>query len=215
MESSQKLLSKEGDYDSVLQSDSSEELRIPVRHDEVYQALRRRTIRLAMIVGALTVMFIPSLIINLRLMRRLTPAPRLSCGNTTDEARSLGYCSLHGGREFEEAGTLWQIQNGTFDSFYGEGWPYFRDAHGTQRLSHEEMAMLADDAPDGARWYSTAREHSTHCAWNLLRMAHAYSNGLRLDHLTRSYPHAKHCVQTLLEKALKAPEIDNIVTIGM
>lgn len=78
----------------------------------------------------------------------------------------------------------------------------------------DELAALGDGAVDGARWWSTSREHSVHCAWILLRLAHAYTNGLRSDHLTRRYEHTSHCVHMLLKKSMHAPRLDDVVTVG-
>lgn len=150
---------------------------------------------------------------------RVNYQPRLikSCGSTVAEARSRdchfdllakawlpNECSRHGLDGFVEAGAT--LNNNTT-------WRYWASKGGGVEIEEKDLAAMGEYSED-RRWWATRREHSMHCAWMLLRLAHAYTHGLQGDHLVRSYHHAEHCVNNLLKKSQFAPGQDEIATEG-
>lgn len=85
-----------------------------------------------------------------------------------------------------------------------------RDPDGQEKISVEDLASLgAND-----KWWGREREHLAHCAWLLVRKAHAVSEGSRVDKLTADFAHSKHCLTLLLRRALQADGVDSIDTRG-
>jgi hypothetical protein len=154
-----------------------------------------------------------------------TPQPqvgvRLTCGTSVAEARTRNChfdllakawlpepCSKHGLDEFIIAGAQLDGHAGN------KTWQYWESSDGGRGLDLEEVAAMGDGNKHGVMWWTTRREHSVHCAWMLLRMAHAYTHGLRGDHVVRKYSHARHCVHSLLNKSYYAPRQDEIAVHG-
>ncbi len=145
------------------------------------------------------------------------PRPIKSCGSTVAEARLRNCqfdllakawlpneCSRHGLDGFLAAGAT--LNNGTT-------WRYWTAKDGSVEIGQEDLSLMGDDGKDRL-WWATRREHSVHCAWMLLRLAHAYTHGLEGDQLVRNYHHAEHCVNNLLQKSYFAPGQDEIATKG-
>ncbi|KAK2010901.1 hypothetical protein LZ32DRAFT_692928 [Colletotrichum eremochloae] len=141
------------------------------------------------------------------------PRQELSCGGSVDEARRAGCsfdslakawlpeaCPRYGLDEFEAAATA---QNQS-------RWRYWRDQAGREELSMEDLASLGRNE----KWWGTEREHLTHCAWLLVRKAHALADGSRVDKLTADFNHSKHCTMLLLWRALQAEGVDEMDTSG-
>ncbi|PSR75473.1 hypothetical protein BD289DRAFT_379290, partial [Coniella lustricola] len=59
-------------------------------------------------------------------------------------------------------------------------------------------------------FWTSDREHITHCAWMLIRIAHAYKTGQRLDTNSDHFEHNQHYSLFLLRRALEAPGINEI-----
>ncbi|KAL1853957.1 hypothetical protein Daus18300_011624 [Diaporthe australafricana] len=159
-----------------------------------------------------------SLYINLRLSLR--PPSRLHCGWTIEEAQARGCvfdtlskawlpsaCPLYGLDEYMDAGVA--VSNDT-----EKPWPFYRDKEHKQEISVREMSHMAYAYKGGPEFRTSNREHVTHCAWMLTRMAHAYSTGQRRDVNSDNFEHNKHCALFLLGVALKAPDIDDIGVRG-
>ena len=148
----------------------------------------------------------------------------LTCGTTVAEAQARhchfdllakawlpDACSRHGLEEFIAAGTTFSNETSS------RTWKYYAARKGSRKIDREvgleELAAMAEHSEDD-KWLTTSREHSVHCAWMLLRLAHAYTHGLRGDHIVREYSHASHCVNLLLTKSYYAPNQDKISTLG-
>ncbi|KAK0385267.1 hypothetical protein NLU13_7743 [Sarocladium strictum] len=156
----------------------------------------------------------------------------LTCGESVAEAKGLGChfdllakawlpeaCPRHGLAEFASLDTaLMNINTSSADDGNHKTdmnhWRYYSAKHGGREISVDELAAMADHLSEDTRYWTTRREHSVHCAWMLLRLAYAYTNGLRGDHMVRSYEHARHCVHNLLDKSMYAPGQDEVATQG-
>lgn len=174
--------------------------------------------RLALLGLLLSLFTITGLYINLRLSSR--PPNHLGCGRSIEEATGKGCvfdtlskawlpseCPLYGLDEYLEAGVM--ASNDT-----DRPWPFYRDREHTQEISVQEMSHMASAYKGGAEFRTSNREHVTHCAWMLTRMAHAYSTGQRRDVNSDNFEHNKHCALFLLSRALEAPGIDDIRVRG-
>ncbi|KAI0394594.1 hypothetical protein F5Y17DRAFT_247304 [Xylariaceae sp. FL0594] len=121
-------------------------------------------------------------------------------------------------------------------------WPFFLDREQTHPITPSQLSHLAADWEIGTDYWTTGREHATHCAWMLARMAWVLNDGpdntdtpdsshththntrdnnkkshhppLRKDLLVSNFPHAKHCALFLLDRALEGPFIDDVRTVG-
>ncbi|KAI0100219.1 hypothetical protein GGR51DRAFT_356174 [Nemania sp. FL0031] len=157
-----------------------------------------------------------------RLLRETTPPPRLSCGTTFAEAEARGCtfdqlvkawlhptCPRYGLQEYLDAGHTAGNRTGT------EQWPYWWDREQTRPISYEDLALMANNDDEGGdKWYTTGREHMTHCTWVLIRLAYVYTTGQRHDFLVSQFHHAKHCALFMLDRALEGPDVDAVRTIG-
>lgn len=174
--------------------------------------------RLAVLALLLSLFTITGLYVNLRLSSR--PPNHLGCGRSIKEAIGKGCvfdtlskawlpseCPLYGLDEYLEAGV--KASNNT-----DRPWPFYRDKEHTQEISVEEVSHMASAHKGGAEFRTSNREHVTHCAWMLTRMAHAYSTGQRRDVNSDNFEHNKHCALFLLSRALDAPDIDEIRVRG-
>ncbi|OCL09205.1 hypothetical protein AOQ84DRAFT_291709 [Glonium stellatum] len=134
--------------------------------------------------------------------------PLLSCGNSMSEARDNGCtwddlskqwlpaaCPRIGNEEFLQRQDQW--------SFYFE-----QEA----RTVIPNISVLVDE--NRADWYTTEGEHLTHCAFILLRMAHALFSGDRIDRVTSKYHHAVHCTSYLLNATKWSPNWNVITSRG-
>lgn len=171
---------------------------------------------------------------------RLSGESLLTCGGSVAEAKALGChfdllakawlphaCPQHGLAEFSSlktslmgvtipgrGGDHHSIQDGRDQEVGADHWRYYTAKHGGREIGVDELAAMGDRLDEDVRYWTTRREHSVHCAWMLLRLAHAYTNGLRGDHMVRRYEHTRHCVHNLLGKAMYAPQQDEIATQG-
>ncbi|KAI1117596.1 hypothetical protein F5Y14DRAFT_355060 [Nemania sp. NC0429] len=160
--------------------------------------------------------------LHVRLLRETRPRPFLYCGNSFAEAEAIGCtfdqlvkgwlhpsCPRYGLQEYLDAGFAAGNLTGT------EQWPYWWDREQTRPMSYDELALIADNADEGGdKWYTTGREHMTHCTWVLIRLAQVYTTGQRHDFLVTQFDHAKHCALFMLDRALEGPNIDAVRTIG-
>lgn len=174
--------------------------------------------RLALLGLLLSLFTVTGLYTNLRLSLR--PPNRLSCGRSIEEAKGKGCvfdtlskawlppeCPLYGLDEYLEAGVM--ASNDT-----DRPWPFYSDKEHKHEVSVEEMSHMAAAYKGGPEFRTSNREHVTHCAWMLARMAHAYSTGQRRDVNSDNFEHNKHCALYLLSRALDAPDIDEIGVRG-
>lgn len=137
---------------------------------------------------------------------------RPNCGTSLEEAKALG-C------EYDPLSVAWLPKgcprDGTdeFVDFLGNGtkWKYWLDKEGTQEIkTPHEMAHIGKN---GTYW-TTQREHITHCAFMMLRVHRAMERGDgRGDMLVRKYAHSKHCLMYLVKLA-RGENDDRITTSG-
>ncbi|KXX77727.1 hypothetical protein MMYC01_204872 [Madurella mycetomatis] len=155
---------------------------------------------------------------HLRLVRETAPRKEVNCGNSMEEALENGCsfdelskawlppaCPRYGTNEFLESAA--ELNNGS--------WQYWTGPDGAVELTYEEMSKRIENNP-GERWSwaGTDREHMAHCAWLIIRLAHAYDTGARVDMLTANFQHTKHCTLMMLERAMSAPYLDEKITRG-
>lgn len=81
------------------------------------------------------------------------------------------------------------------------------------QIKLEDISQLASK---GIResWWTTEREHLTHCAYLAIRLSHAVHTSSAIDNLGHNFEHARHCALYLLERALQADTADVINTSG-
>jgi hypothetical protein len=196
-------------YSQILQSDATTS-----DHRFRYSAGRYQSLILAILVACLssglTLLF-------LRFFQHETPCtprthlPRLSCGNSTTEALAIGCtfdplsvtwlpqrCQRHGTEAFAE-----------YPDTHNTTWKYWYDKEGKNQIPDQQS--LAALGGNGIYW-TTQREHLTHCVYMLLRVHHAMETGDRIDRLGRSYDHSKHCLMMLL--SMRNQTNDDKITTG-
>ncbi|KAI1203432.1 hypothetical protein F5X97DRAFT_340614 [Nemania serpens] len=162
--------------------------------------------------------------LHIRLRNEVAPRPHIGCGSTIEEARALQCkfdqlakawlppsCPRYGLQEFLDAGYAFGGSNTTT---IGEQWLYWKDKYKTQPISIEELSLLATNGGAEAAYWMTAREHMTHCAWMLIRMAYVFAAGERRDLLVSNFPHAKHCALFMLDRGLEGPRVDEVTARG-
>lgn len=59
-------------------------------------------------------------------------------------------------------------------------------------------------------YYTTHQEHLAHCTWIIIRGAEAREAGDRVDGLTGSLAHTRHCALSLYQWASKSPLMDHV-----
>lgn len=91
-------------------------------------------------------------------------------------------------------------------------WRYWTDQAG----QHEITDLSRHAGPGEEHWYwTTGREHLTHCAYMLLRVAKIGQGGEgRMDDMSGDYNHSVHCAMNLLEAARSWELFDVIQTQG-
>ncbi|KAI1155869.1 hypothetical protein F4825DRAFT_405943 [Nemania diffusa] len=171
--------------------------------------------------AALAVTSITISILYLRLLHQYAPRPQLTCGTSVAEARKAG-CS------FDRLTKAWlpaecpryyedeYIQfPATLNMTNMTGWHYWEDRTTAKEITDQEMSLFAETRPLGdMSWVSTNRMHLAHCAFVLMRRADIEEAGERMDATTEFIPHMKHCLQMLLNAAMKAPGIDKPLAEG-
>jgi hypothetical protein len=140
-----------------------------------------------------------------------TPLPRLSCGNSSAEAESLG-CT------FDPLSVAWLHQDcprdGTEEFLHyreGKEWHYWYDEAGLEQIpDYDAMSRI----PHGQVYYTKSIEHLTHCTWMAVRAARVRKRGGRLDSLATNMRHAEHCAKYLLKKVAASEEELEILEAG-
>ena len=81
-------------------------------------------------------------------------------------------------------------------------WQYYLDHPPT--LPAPDLSTLEI----GTKYYTTAGEHLTHCAYMLVRLAHLASTGeaAKMDRMTGHFEHSRHCALMLLDAARASEE---------
>lgn len=135
---------------------------------------------------------------------------KYTCGNSTEEAKQRG-CT------FDVLSMNWLPEQCPrdetpefIDYAANETWVYYRDRHAKHPIDGaDELSELGDKF-----WWSTQREHLVHCAFMILRLHKVLERGGKIDHLTGSFSHTKHCVMMLLDASKSDPENDRVNTPG-
>ncbi|KAJ8130360.1 hypothetical protein O1611_g3272 [Lasiodiplodia mahajangana] len=171
---------------------------------------RWRPIAIYAAVAALVVSFITISTLYLQLLRQHAPRPQLTCGTSVAEAKKAGctfdrltkawlpaQCPRYYEEEYVQFPATLNMTNIT-------GWHYWEDHATTKEITDEEMAFYAETRPVG----------DMSCAFVLMRRADAEEAGERVDATSEYIPHMKHCLQMLLNAAMKAPGIDKPLAEG-
>ncbi|KAG4435260.1 hypothetical protein IFR05_009256 [Cadophora sp. M221] len=140
------------------------------------------------------------------------PSAALVCGRTVEEALSHG-C------QFDSLSKAWlpaTCSRYGMDEFVNRsdgssGWKYWADREG--RVPIEDISQLAATGVQET-WWTTEREHLTHCAYLAIRLSHSVQMSAPVDNLGHNFEHAKHCSLYLLQRALEADTVDLINTSG-
>ncbi|KAI1120128.1 hypothetical protein F5Y10DRAFT_273385 [Nemania abortiva] len=136
----------------------------------------------------------------------------LTCGSSIDEAK-------RGGCSFDVLTKTWlpeacpRYYEQEFADFPSTlnmtEWKYWTDLTTTEEITDETMAVFAETKPRGqVSWVSTMRMHLAHCAFGLMRRSAALDAGERVDLATAPLDHTQHCIELLLDAAMRAPGID-------
>ncbi|KAI3331418.1 hypothetical protein HD806DRAFT_477303 [Xylariaceae sp. AK1471] len=172
-------------------------------------------------IAALAVSLVTISTLYLQLLHQHAPRPQLTCGTSIAEARQAGctfdrltkawlpaQCPRYFEEEYLQFPSTLKMMNMT-------SWQYWEDRATTKEVTDEEMSMYAETRPLHAMsWVSTDRMHLAHCAFVLMRRADAVEHGERMDATAAYNPHMKHCLQMLLDAAMKAPGIDRPTAEG-
>lgn len=135
--------------------------------------------------------------------QRVDPEHKLDCGSSVEEAIGRG-CT------FDHLTLLWLPQecvrtgNDEFRQYNDENgaWHYWTDKQGTNTITDLPHAL------DKEGFWTTQREHTAHCAFVFMRLVDAANGDGIFDQKTWSYEHGEHCARLLLERAMKAPGLD-------
>ncbi|KAI0104299.1 hypothetical protein GGR51DRAFT_522264 [Nemania sp. FL0031] len=144
--------------------------------------------------------------------------PLYTCGNSIEQANQKGCsfdvltktwlpaaCSRHYEHEFADFPATLNMTE----------WKYWTDLTTEEEITDEDMAVFAETKPRGqVSWVSTMRMHLAHCAFGLMRRSAALDAGERLDLATAPLDHTQHCIELLLEAAMRAPGIDESMAQG-
>ena len=119
----------------------------------------------------------------------------LSCGSSIAEAQRRGCtfdylakswlhpkCPRIGTEEFLELGEGQSEQS----------WTYWQDDDAEAEFN--DISKLASNESNPKWWWSTEEEHLNHFAYMLVRLAHAFHEGTRIDSKSGDLHHAKHCM---------------------
>ncbi|KAL9109183.1 MAG: hypothetical protein Q9227_006108 [Pyrenula ochraceoflavens] len=137
------------------------------------------------------------------------PPPIYDCGNSTAEAHANGCV-------FDRLTVSWQpvacsrAETDTWLAYAGDAaYNYYLDREGKELLTEHQLSHL------GETWYwSTMREHLSHCLYLMLRFHDAAGKGERVDSIAANPHHARHCVKNVLRALERVPEWDGISTTG-
>jgi hypothetical protein len=158
-----------------------------------------------------SVVFAFLLVVGLSFLRReeiieMNPlGTRVSCGQSVAEARqrdcqwdSLVMAWLP--KDCPQFGVDDYVALGEGTKGNGSSWTYWQDRDGEHVIDDPSiMAAGSDitgspeDLPNDDWWWTTEGEHLTHCAWMLIRLSHAMSDGSNIDGKTADFHHTKHC----------------------
>ncbi|GAP92932.1 putative udp-glc gal endoplasmic reticulum nucleotide sugar transporter [Rosellinia necatrix] len=170
------------------------------------------TIIVTIIIIALAVSLVTVSVLYVQLLRQLAPRPLLTCGKSVEEAQRAG-CSFDRltktwlpaacPRDYEEEFVRYPTQLNITE------WKYWTDLSTTEEITDDSMAVFAETKSRNApSWVSTLRMHIAHCAFGLKRRSDSLDAGGRLDLATSPLDHTHHCLDMLLEAAMRAPGID-------
>ncbi|KAI0452922.1 hypothetical protein F5B21DRAFT_526467 [Xylaria acuta] len=174
--------------------------------------LASRTIIVNIIITVLAVSLVTVSTLYVQLLRQHAPGPLLTCGNSIEEAQQAG-CSFDRltktwlpaacPRHYEEQFIRYPSTLNMTE------WKYWIDLSATEEITDDDMALFAETKPRHApSWVSTLRMHIAHCAFGLMRRSDSLDAGERIDLATAPLDHTHHCIELLLEAAMRAPGID-------
>jgi hypothetical protein len=180
---------------------------------------RRTTLFTWSLITVLSVALIIMIATYLRLNEQTKPLVALKCGNRIEEAEAAG-CT------FDLLSKTWLPGNctryGTEEYIHAAAdinqtrWQYWEDGERARELDDQQLSLLSQRNETNERqlWASTDREYLTHCAWMIIRLAHAQMTGDRVDTATTNFDQTKQCALAMLQKAMSAPNLDAIFTRG-
>ncbi|KAF4624271.1 hypothetical protein G7Y89_g13901 [Cudoniella acicularis] len=145
------------------------------------------------------------LTLHLQLIHKVYPPP-LHCGSSVEEAVSRG-C------KWDLLSKYWlpaECSRVGSEEYVNNEWNYYTTKEGGETLNDISGRVGSDNDA----WWSTEKEHSTHCAYLLVRMGHVLATSSRADNALRNFKHTKHCAMFLLDRALMSPTVNNITTRG-
>lgn len=122
-----------------------------------------------------------------------TGGPARVCGNSADEAISLG-CT------FDQMTWSWLSPKcpryASAEFLAADDWKYYVDPHNRVLASSENWTMaLNNQVP----LYTERREHVSHCVYTFLSLAEIIRDGTETHPRLSSYGHIKHCTMVVLE----------------
>jgi hypothetical protein len=143
----------------------------------------------------------------------LLPPAKYECGWSSDEARANGCI-------FDKLTVSWQPKECTesyseefLEALANDGdhdYEYYVDKDKQVGLTHED---LEDYEPPKTYW-TTRRQHLTHCSYVMMRFFHSVHTGKRVTTHAASIVHAEHCVRNILKVLKTAPGWEDITTYG-
>ncbi len=154
--------------------------------------LQRSTVLHYATAALLAVGFLVITVLHLRLLEQTAPRQEL-------RLRELDRGSTRAGCSFDMLSKAWLPAEcpryGTEEyvhasrDFNMSHWYYFTDPEGSAEYDHRELPYKVSNLP-GEKWVwtGTDREHMVHCAWIIIRLAHAYKMNHRVDILTANFP---------------------------
>lgn len=167
----------------------------------------------AIIIAALAVSLITVSTLYVQLLHQHAPRPLLTCGKSIEEAKQAG-CSFDRltktwlpaacPRRYEEQFVQYPASRLNMTE-----WKYWTDLSTTEEITDDDMALFAETKHRGeVSWVSTLRMHIAHCAFGLMRRSDLTDAGERIDLATAPLDHTHHCIEMLLDAAMRAPGID-------
>ncbi|GAB7354868.1 hypothetical protein MBLNU459_g5513t2 [Dothideomycetes sp. NU459] len=129
----------------------------------------------------------------------------LTCGNTTDEAETLGCAFDLLSHNWVAPPCLDPVTESEYREYISSTnrtlgpYPYFLDAEGRDRIKDERAFAMLANGPGLANQhvYTTREEHLAHCSFLLRRTHRAAEGKVRLNDENSQLWHTKHCLEEL------------------
>jgi hypothetical protein len=124
-----------------------------------------------------------------------------TCGTSVSEAISLG-C------QFDPLTVAWlhpSCPNDLSSNFTELDFKYYANADASSILNTDELSQTM--GTNGQFYWTSWEEHNMHCVFIILKFYQVVERGERIDSMSGSSAHAKHCLMNLARRARSHNEV--------